>query len=80
MEHLATYAMDARVLAVAVQRVDGWCAYVGSVAGVNHMEEYRGVMAHGCKLPARIARAIFSGYAFAEGEYAESGWVFREQD
>lgn len=56
------------VLAVAV-RIDGtgeWCAYIGTVPGVDHVSESLEVSMYGGKLLEPIARAIFPRM---EGEY-----------
>lgn len=53
------YPLDSKVLAVATNRVDGWCAYIGAVPGWNHQEEAHEVLDYGEKLPEHIAIAIF---------------------
>lgn len=52
-------ALDARVLCVAVKRVDGWCAYIGAVPGQSHERELDDVKSFGNKLPEKVALAIF---------------------
>ena len=47
-----------RVLAVLSRRVDGWCVYVGAVAGQNHDHEWREVAETGNKQHEEVARAI----------------------
>jgi len=56
-------AMD--VLAVAVQggRGDDWAAYIGSVPGNRHSEEWVGVLRHGEKLHQVIAEVMFPDFA-----------------
>ena len=52
---LATY-----VIAAARTRIEcAWSAYIDSVPGYDHGEEFRDVLNHGSKLPEDIARAIF---------------------
>ena len=51
--------MHKNVIAVAVRRLDGWCAYIGPVPGVRHTDEYAAVAETGVKLPVDVARAIF---------------------
>ena len=52
-------ALDMKVIAVLIKRVDGWAAYIGSVEGRIHEKEYREVARTGCKLNKDIALAIF---------------------
>lgn len=54
-------ALDSKVLVVGVRRVDGWSAYIGSVPGRLHREEYMEVARSGTKLPEKVAMAIFPG-------------------
>ncbi len=56
------------IIAVAVERLDGWCAYIGPVPGVRHLEEYPMVSETGTKLPVEIASVIFPEM---EGTYAK---------
>ena len=52
-------ALDRQVLAVATERIDGWCAYIGAVPGKNHDNEWDEVLRQGCKLSEHVAIAIF---------------------
>ena len=55
-------ALDSKVLAVAVKRVEGaWCAYIGAVPGDNHGREVEQVFKWGSKLSEDVAKAIFPG-------------------
>ena len=54
-------------MTIAVERIDGWCAYVAPVPGKNHEIEKHIVLEKGVKLPADIAKAIFPGMS---GKYA----------
>lgn len=56
------YALDREVLAVAVERIDGWCAYIGAVPGINHTMEFMMVAQHGSKLPKPLAIVMFPQY------------------
>jgi hypothetical protein len=48
------------VLVVAKTRVEcAWAAYIDAVPGENHKIEQAAVLAHGNKLPERLARAIY---------------------
>lgn len=57
-----TQALDGSVLVVAVQRVDGWCAYISAVPGKDHSVEQVSVARKGTKLHEDIARAIFKEF------------------
>ena len=63
MKLLQYTALATRVLVVAVQREIGWCAYCDEVAGINHSQEFRAVIAEGVKLSEDIARAIFPQFS-----------------
>ena len=56
---VARMALASCVLAVAVKRVDGWCAYCDAVRGHDHPMEQDEVARSGDKLPESVARAIF---------------------
>lgn len=62
-------ALDRRVLAVAVARLDGWCAYIGAVAGVSHDNEKHEVKQSGSKLREAEAAAIFPWIGSQFGDY-----------
>ena len=51
-------ALDKHVLVVYVSRVDGWCAYIGAVAGLSHKDEVKDVMERGTKLCRDVAAAV----------------------
>ena len=51
-------ALDKHVLVAYVSRVDGWCAYIGAVAGSSHKDEVKEVMERGTKLTRDVAMAI----------------------
>ena len=55
-------ALDIYVLAVAVERVDGWSAYITHVHGDNHDEEAYLVARTGSKLHEPFARVLFPFY------------------
>jgi len=59
-------ALASRVLAVASINVEvgDWCVYIDAVPGMNHDDEYEEVARKGAKLPERIAKLIFPGYAY----------------
>lgn len=61
-------ALESKVIAVLIKRVDGWAAYIGSVPGVCHKNEVALVAQEGTKLPKKIALAIFPD-ADNYGEY-----------
>lgn len=61
-------ALETKVIAVLIKRVDGWAAYIGSVPGVCHKNEIALVAQQGAKLPEKIALAIFPN-ADNYGEY-----------
>ncbi len=46
------------VLAVLSRRVEGWCVYVGAVAGKDHDAEWENVASYGSRQLEEIARAI----------------------
>jgi hypothetical protein len=52
-------ALAARVLVVAVGRVDGWTAYCDAVEGEDHDAEAPGVARNGAKLPQSVACLLF---------------------
>ena len=62
MSNQRAIALDQHVLAVAHERVDGWCAYIKNVPGINHQQEAASVLQHGNKLPEHIAKAIFGDW------------------
>lgn len=47
-----------QVLAVLSRRAEGWCVYVGAVAGENHDKEWPQVALEGDKQEETVARAI----------------------
>lgn len=51
-----------RVLAVAVERYEGWAAYVDAVPGMKHSEEWEAVSRVGDKLPEEVARLLFPSF------------------
>ena len=54
------YPLDRQVLCVARTRIEGaWCAYCGSVPGMDHDSEYQRVLEVGSKLPEYVAVAMF---------------------
>jgi len=55
-------ALDIYVLAVAVERVDGWTAYITRVYGDDHSAEAHLVARTGSKLPEPVARLLFPFY------------------
>jgi len=56
-------ALDLHVLAVAVEGAVGdWAAYIGSVEGNNHHNEYRKVRDRGSKLPKEVAELLFPDF------------------
>ena len=57
-------ALDHKVLAVATEgAINDWAAYIGAVAGENHITEAEGVRKHGSKLPQTIAEYLFPYFA-----------------
>ncbi len=58
-----------RVLVVATNRPEGWCAYCLPVAGKSHDAEQGEVLRRGAKLPEHYARPMFP--VFDEIEYAQ---------
>lgn len=53
-------ALDARVLVVAVEgSVKDWAAYIGSVPGHNHANEWKLVASEGSKLSYALAKFLF---------------------
>lgn len=61
MKIIDKVALGQRVLAVAVERVDGWTAYIDAVPGIRHDDEAEQVAQNGSKLLEPVARAIFRG-------------------
>ena len=60
MGRVEYYALDSRVLAVAVEgEVQDWAAYVGAVPGNNHDRELHIVAHSGTKLPRAVAELLF---------------------
>ncbi len=55
-------ALDTEVLAVAVERAEGWTAYIGAVPGFNHDAETERVARLGAKLHEPFARVLFPFY------------------
>jgi len=54
------YALHQKVLCVAIARVEGtWIAYCSNVPGSIHRNEYKAVLAHGDKLPEKLAKVMF---------------------
>lgn len=52
--------LECRVIAVAVKGAVGdWAAYIGSVAGQDHQNEWQEVKANGEKLSQSIAEVMF---------------------
>lgn len=47
--------------AVAVRRVDGWKAYIGTGAGFNSTMDAERIARHGAALRESVARAFFPG-------------------
>ena len=62
MKNQRAVALDRNVLAVAYERIDGWCACIKNVPGINHRNEAASVLEHGNKLPEHIAKAIFGDW------------------
>lgn len=63
-------ALAYNVLAVATTRREGkWSAYIASVPGQNHDDEWEEVVRQGVKLPKGIAEAIFP--TFKDVPYAK---------
>ena len=63
-------SLDTTVLCAATTRFPGsWCAYICSVAGVDHKAEAWGVLANGTKMPAELASMLF--HQFAGVPYAD---------
>ena len=57
-------ALDRKVLAAAVEgAINDWAAYIGAVAGNNHMHEAEEVRRNGTKLPLEIAEYLFPYFA-----------------
>lgn len=56
--------LSSYVLIVLSRRHDGWCAYIGAVAGDNHEREWPGVLASGDKLKPQVAEAIVKHYFY----------------
>jgi hypothetical protein len=53
-------ALDSKVLVVAViGEVEDWTAYIGAVAGKDHILEMEQVASKGSKLPYELAKVIF---------------------
>lgn len=54
-------ALSTRVLCVASvnHQIGDWSAYIDSVVGMNHEEEFELVYQHGDKLPYEIAKYLF---------------------
>ena len=53
-------ALDSKVLVVAIEgEASDWSAYIGSVKGYDHEEEWLGAYHYGNKLSEKIARTIF---------------------
>ena len=52
-------ALNNKILVVSTERIDGWCAYIGTVPGKSHDNEWGEVLRQGCKLHERVAVAIF---------------------
>jgi len=53
-------ALASNVLAVCVPgEVGDWAAYIGTVPGMCHDQEWQEVARHGEKLPRKIAQATF---------------------
>ena len=61
-------ALGRCVLAVLSRRAEGWCVYVGAVAGKSHDVEGQEVAKHGSKQSETIARAIVSQIGFEPGD------------
>jgi hypothetical protein len=55
-------ALASRVLIVAVERTDGWCAYCDAVPGYSHDNEYQEVARVGDKIQEKVARVLFPEY------------------
>lgn len=47
------------VVASANRKVGDWSAYIDSVPGENHSEEWEKVLIEGTKLPYDVARVLF---------------------
>lgn len=56
-------ALNSHVLAVAVEGNHGdWSAYIGSVQGNKHEDEWQEVRDHGSKLPKEVAELLFPDF------------------
>lgn len=53
-------ALNRQVLAVLSRRQEGWCIYLGAVAGVRHPDEWEQVAQEGTKVDEALARVILS--------------------
>ena len=59
-KYIHTTALARCVLVYAHTRIEGaWCAYIDSVPGENHDNEWQAVRDNGDKLSEKIALAIF---------------------
>lgn len=58
------------VIAVAVEGNHGdWAAYIGSVPGKKHEDEWERVKTHGCKLKKNVAEVMFPDFKHFEWRY-----------
>jgi len=63
-------ALDQRVIVVAIEgHANDWAAYIGAVAGKNHQEEWKEVLAQGSKLSRELAEFLFP--EFKDLQYRE---------
>jgi hypothetical protein len=60
---VAIHALSARVLVVAVKRVEGWAAYCDAVPGEDHGRELYKVAQTGSKIAEHVARVLFPQFA-----------------
>jgi len=57
------YALDKRVIVVAIEgEIKDWAAYIGTVKGNRHSEEWYEVRRHGTKLPKAVAEILFPDF------------------